>query len=352
MLTVISSTREHNISILMRSLHRAGSDVMKSATRLAILAILLSNTTVSVGRQAPIVQPNQTPPTTQKESYQSEFFRLAVNGAIFIYHSPSVVDPCAPLPPGTIVLLPLGTGFVAGIESTISTPKLWNGWKFLVTAKHVLANQSEVIVRVNSSDGSKFICKTLEIHFSGKDANVVFAPDGVDLVALWLPEIDGADPTVVPPKMLIDKSQMKEWNIGVGTQVATVGYLFGYSGQKANFPVTKFGHVAAMTDDAWFYNGATRLSEQGYVVDLSNAPGLSGAPVFAYGIEFETDPLRYRVLPPYLIGVVKDLLLAPVQGQMISQGVAVIEPAPNLKALMKQIAGQLKTGGRNVQDVN
>jgi hypothetical protein len=77
--------------------------------------------------------------------------------------------------------------------------------------------------------------------------------------------------------------------------------LLGYSGQKANFPVAKFGHISLITDEAWYFNPESKLLEQGYVLDLSNAPGLSGAPVFAHGMEFEASPFRFRELPPYVV---------------------------------------------------
>ncbi len=93
--------------------------------------------------------------------------------------------------------------------------------------------------------------------------------------------------------------------------------------------------------------------EQGYVLDLSNAPGLSGAPVLTHGIEFRSDPFQYRELPPYLVGVVKGLMLVPIGGgQVISQGIAVIEPGANLKALVVHIAAVLKTSGDDVEDIN
>jgi hypothetical protein len=324
---------------------------MAAATRLIVLMILLS-TSDAIRAQAPTAQPSSSQQADSNETSQARFSRLAINGAVFIYRT--APDPCAPMPPPT-VLLPLGSGFVVGIASTDATPQQWNGWKFLVTAKHVLANQNSVIVRVNAVKGPMFICKTLDLHSSGAETNEVLGPDGVDLVALALPNIDGADPTVVPIELLLDESQMKTLNIGPGTQVVTVGYLFGYSGEKANFPVIKFGHVSAVSDESWFYDASTGLSEQGYVVDLPNAPGLSGAPVFSYGVDFDmTAGFRYRELPPYVVGVVKDLLLAPVGQQqiMISQGVAVIEPGPNLKVLMKKVSDELKAGGGKVKDVH
>jgi len=312
-----------------------------------LVPFLLACAAAGVCEQQPTAQ--QQPP--QKDSsHESEFFQEATNGAIFIY-SP-LVNPCAPVPKGKI-LLPLGSAFVTGVEKRgASTPQLWSGWKFLVTAKHVLLNQSEIIVRVNAESASKFVCKTIHLETEGQARNVFLAPEGVDLEAVAIPNIPGADPTVVTPSLLVDEAKMKESNIGVGTQVLTIGYLFGYSGEQANFPVAKFGHISIVTDELWYFNPESKLMERGYVLDLSNAPGLSGAPVYTHGVEIETDPLRYRRLPPYLVGVVKGLMLVPVNGQMISQGVAIIEPGANLKVLMLQIAAMLKSNGADVVPIN
>jgi hypothetical protein len=317
-------------------------------TRQTLLCILLACASIRA-QQAP---PTQQPPQNQPPTRQSDFFQKATNGAIFIYRSKPAPDPCAPLPAGEI-LLPLGSGFLTGVEKAgVSTPQLWNGWKFLVTAKHVVAEQKEIVVRVNAQSESKFICKTIELATQGQFQNVVMAPAGVDLEAVVMPEISGADPTLIPASLLTDEAKMKEANLGVGTQVLTIGYLYGYSGQQANFPVAKFGHISITTEESWYLNPESKLMEQGYVLDLSNAPGLSGAPVFAYGVEFETNPFRYRELPPLLVGVVKGLMLAPANGQMISQGIAVIEPGENLKGLMREIATQLRAGGADVIPIN
>jgi hypothetical protein len=314
----------------------------------ALLTLMLLGCMASSVRAQQAPAPQQ-PPQKESPSHQSDFFQKATNGAIFIY-GPQV-DPCAPLPKDK-TLLPLGSGFVTGIDKKgASTPELWNGWKFLVTAKHVLANQSKIIIRVNAKSASKFVCKTIELQTQGQTRNTFLAPAGVDLEAVAMPDIPGADPTIITSTLLIDAAKMKEWSIGVGTQVLTIGYLFGYSGQQENFPVAKFGHISITTDESWFFNPDSKLIEQGYVLDLSNAPGLSGAPVYAYGVEIETNPFRYRELPPYLVGVVKGLMLVPANGQMISQGIAVVEPGDNLKALMGQIVTVLKASGADVEEI-
>jgi hypothetical protein len=78
------------------------------------------------------------------------------------------VDPCSPPPEGT-VLLPRGSGFVTGVEKKgASTPNTWHGWKFLVTAKHVLAGQNEIVIRVNTEGESKFACKKIKLEVQAR----------------------------------------------------------------------------------------------------------------------------------------------------------------------------------------
>ena len=142
---------------------------------------------------------------------------------------------------------------------------------------------------------------------------------------------------------------MKDEGIGVGTQIFTVGYVYGYSGVRANYPVTKFGEISLLTDEKWFTNPESHMNEQGYVVQLPNAPGLSGAPVVTHGVEFDVAPFRFRQLSPFIVGVIKALLLAPGnKNQLIPQGLTVVEPASNLRDLIRQIASQLKAAGGDV----
>ena len=286
----------------------------------------------------------QEAPKAQVSSQEADFLQRAAESSIFIY-APSV-DPCGPPPPLPRVIAPSGSGFVVGITNKkLSTATLWNGWRFLITAKHVLANQSQIIIRLNMQHALKSACFPLTLQTQGQGQNVFSADDGVDIVAIALPELSGTDPTVFGFSYLLDATKMKESEIGVGTQVFTVGYLLGYSGQKANFPVTKFGEISVITDEAWYLNPDSGLVEQGYIMELPNAPGLSGAPVLTHGTEFQTNPFRYRQLPPFVVEVVKGLMLAPVNGQLISQGVAVVEPSSNLKALLVKISAILKAGG-------
>ena len=101
-----------------------------------------------------------------------------------------------------------------------------------------------------------------------------------------------------------------------------------------------------MTNEKWFLSDRG-FYENGYVVELQGVPGLSGAPVMTYGQEIQFNPLRFRSLPPMLVGVVKDVLVFqdPGKKQFYSQGLTVIEPGYKLRALLAEIASIIKKQG-------
>ena len=265
---------------------------------------------------------------------KSSFFRRAANVSIFIYGPQAI--PCA-TQPARRNLPPLGSGFVVHLEiKTPASSPQQSGWNFLVTAKHLIANQPEFIVRVPSKTASHFVCHSLDLR------NAVFATSGVDLVALSLPEIPGADLTVIPSSLLIDAKGMIEQTIGIGTDVLTVGYLLDFEGQMPNTPTAKFARISLLTEKWWYHNPQSHRFERGYALDLSSALELSGAPVFASGLEVATYPFTYRELQPFVLGVVKGLILTPVKDQFLWARGAVIEPGENLKTLIQQIAKTLQ----------
>lgn len=299
------------------------------------------------GLLVPLVSALSQAPTPQNSiDREAEYLQKAAQSSIFIYES--TTRPCDPARPSE-TLLPLGSGFVLGLTKKGSVEDKWLGWKFLITAQHVIRDRRAVILRLNQSDQSAATCFTLVLTRTGEAQNVFGASPGVDLLAITLPDIPGTDPVVFDYSMLLDEPTMKKWDIRVGTNVFTVGYLFGYSGERSNFPVTKFGHISILTEERWFLSPESGRYEQAYLVELQGTPGLSGAPVLTYGFELREKPFQFRQLAPYVVGVVKGGLLAPARGQMIPQGMTAVEPADRLKDLMKELAARLRAGGAEVQ---
>jgi hypothetical protein len=301
----------------------------------------------------------QQPVATQPEVEQKpaaaptvDYLQSAAQSSIFIYEGNT--QPCDLQAQGPQQPAPLGSGFVVGISDASAKPEKWSGWRFLITARHVVkATNGAVVLRLNqSSEGEPAKCLPIVLKYGGEGQNVFVLRDeeGADVAAVFLTDVPGTSPTIFGASMLLDSEGMKKNEVKVGTNVFTVGYFYGYAGVKQNYPITKFGKISILTSEKWFYNPAWQRKEEAYVMDLQNTPGLSGAPVMTYGVEFHLKPMfEYRELPPYVVGIVKGLELAPVPTQAgtfaISQGITAVEPAYHIRMLLDLIVRQIKEGG-------
>lgn len=224
-------------------------------------------------------------------------------------------------------------------------------YKFLITAQHVIGNQNSILIRLNRTDKPEFACYPVNLTRTGKDQNVFTSKEPrVDLIAINIPDFPNTNPTVFDYPLILDEELMKALEVQEGTDIFTVGYLFGYSGNKQNYPVAKFGKIAMLTSEVWYHSQPPRnMDEEAYLIELQNVPGLSGAPVMLQSPQFRIDKegkFEYRRVEPRIVGVIKGLLKSPIGG---TQGVAAIEPAYHLRELLKKIADTLKAGGIDVQ---
>jgi hypothetical protein len=282
---------------------------------------------------------------------EGSYVREALQGAIFIYDPSS--KPCDPPPPNAIPR-PLGSGFIVGLAIKGVKPPAPGRlpmYKFLITAQHVIGNQDSILVRLNKRDRPEFACHRVNLIRTGKDQNVFTTKrPQIDLIAISIPDFPNTDPTVFDYSLILDEELMKEQEVREGTDVFTVGYLFGYSGNKQNYPVAKFGKVAMLTNEVWYRSQPPRnMDEEAYLIELQNVPGLSGAPVMLQSPQFRIDKegkFQYRRITPLIVGVIKGLLRSPIGG---TQGVAAIEPAYHLRELLKRIADELKASGVEVE---
>lgn len=71
------------------------------------------------------------------------------------------------------------------------------------------------------------------------------------MALISVPDLPDTNPTVFDYGLICDDAMYQSIEIREGTDVYTVGYLWGYSDHKQNFPVTKFGKVALITNENW-----------------------------------------------------------------------------------------------------
>jgi hypothetical protein len=282
---------------------------------------------------------------------EGNLMREAIEGAVYIY-APSTT-PCAsvasPVPPRK-ALRPIGSGFIVVLKPERGAAPVngrAQGYPFLITAQHVIGNRDSIIIRMNRSDKPEFACFPYTLVTEGKDQNVFPSQrTEVDLIAIRLPDFPDTAFAVFDYSMIMDEDIMKKEGVSEGTDIFTVGYLFGYSGNRQNFSVVRFGKAALLSNEAWYQSDSPRnMREQAYLVELQSEHGLSGTPVMLQSPQLRLDKdgiYRHQRVKPYVIGVLKGGLRSWVGGD---QGIAAIEPAHHLRELLKKIADQLTASG-------
>jgi len=282
---------------------------------------------------------------------ERSFVREAIEGAVYIY-APSAT-PCAPVVspvPPRKALRPIGSGFIVVLKperKAASASGGIQGYPFLITAHHVIGSRDSIIVRMNRSDRPEFACFPVKLIPGGKSQNVFASHRAeVDLIAIRLPDLPNTDFAAFDYSMILDEDLMKKEGVSEGTDIFTVGYLFGYSGNSRNFSVVRYGKVALLSNEAWYQSDSPRnMHEQAYLAELQSEHGLSGTPVMLQSPQLRLDKdgiYRYQHVKPYVIGVLKGGLRSWVGGD---QGIAAIEPACHLRELLKKIADQLTASG-------
>lgn len=163
---------------------------------------------------------------------------------------------------------------------------------YLVTAQHVAhgVGNDPYEIRFNRIDGEAVtitVDPTEDTQgwfpwFTHEDATVDLAimPFNIDLKA---PRFDYL---YITSDMALTDEWTRREDMGVGMFCYAVGLFRLVQGRKRNLPVVHTGHVALMpsaderipTED-WRQRGET-IEVEGYLVEITNLEGLSGAPVF------------------------------------------------------------------------
>lgn len=185
-----------------------------------------------------------------------------------------------------------GTGFILLHDRMI----------YLVTAGHVaegLANDP-FSIRVNRPGGSHGIFPVdLETLDEPRCRWFEHPETSVDLAVLPFPvdmPSQGIEAVALKSSAVVEQKNPME-DAGCGDMCHVIGLFSMRSGIQRNTAVVHTGHIAALSDSkelipSSFRPGHTTMVE-GHLVEVSNLPGLSGAPVFVRGgfeLSLPTDP--------------------------------------------------------------
>lgn len=254
-------------------------------------------------------------------------------------------------------LIPNGTGFFVMVKDEEDPNR---GYGYLVTAKHVLEDESKkllpaVSIRLNRKDGGSDLIK---VTLEGPNALHLHPDPDVDLAVIPLfPSQETYDFKMIPEDLLTTAERFKEANIREGDEVFFTGLFGHFFGANRNYPVVRFGRVALLTDEKipWKQGSDEKVKMLDlYLIEAQSFGGNSGSPVF-FSLGATREPgglnLSYKLL---LAGVMqgtfldaREIVVAETRKVPFSLGnigIAAVVPAYKLHELL--FSDHLRTARR------
>lgn len=164
-----------------------------------------------------------------------------------------------------------GTGFV--LARQYEAPAINDsGVLYLVSNKHVVHSHGCSVARLNKKDGGVDIIELEPHHWIAHPTRDLAAS-----MAFINPAVHQC--TWVIYDNLIDRTELKSREIGLGDDVFMVGRFIGHDGKKRNQASVRFGNISMPVGE--ILNPETG-PEESFAVEMRSKPGYSGSPVFVY----------------------------------------------------------------------
>lgn len=199
----------------------------------------------------------------------------------------------------------LGTGFLVKLDLGFNDnkgEKIYHG--FLVTNKHVLSGQKEIILRFNNLNSS-YIAVPIKLEgthgshwLDHPEKEIDISVVNINLNALIDREIDFA---CFNRDDFLVKEDLIRLGVTNGDEIFVLGFPMGIVGTGKNYPIVRSGIIARIDEE-------TLNIEKQFYIDCSIYGGNSGGPVILKPsmISIEgTDPINKA----YVLGIVKSVRL-------------------------------------------
>ena len=216
----------------------------------------------------------------------------------------TVVALGVPGPDGTVKFT--ATGFLIGHPVGNNNRGKQEYWVFLVTNRHVVANKTQFMIRLNAPMGASPETYPLPVGRSPEAGHWTFHPDpSVDVAVLVIDAIGGPLKEISLSFVQEDVhatslEELKQSEFSEGNEVFVLGFPLGLAGQERNYVIVRQGMVARIRD--WYVGDANI-----FLIDSSIFPGNSGGPVIAKPVLWSSNN-RPRFTQPKLIGMVSAYL--------------------------------------------
>lgn len=180
-------------------------------------------------------------------------------------------------------LVPHGTAFFVSVPHPKEADR---AFIYLVTAKHVLQDSetksflSKISVRLNLEEGGTKLV-SIPLVEEGPAKNIFVHEDStVDLVVIpCLPNEKMFEFKHLPSDYIPGKADFDNLEIREGSEIFFTGLFAPHIGSKKNYPISRFGRVAMISDERINWGGVDTIM---FLTECPSFGGNSGSPVFFY----------------------------------------------------------------------
>lgn len=218
------------------------------------------------------------------------------------------------------------TGFLCGHPMGEKNKRNQGYWVFLVTNRHVIANKTEFMVRLNGPMNASPKTYTLPVGNSPGAMHWTLHPDpDVDVAVLLIDAIGeplkNVKSSFIFGDYVASLEKLRQGKFSEGNEVFVLGYPLGLAGNEQNYVIVRHGIVARIQD---WYDSSSKF----FLIDSSVFPGNSGGPVFAK-----------PTLHTYGEAITHAKLIGMVSSYLTYQEIAVSEQTGRRRMLFEENSG-------------
>jgi hypothetical protein len=173
-----------------------------------------------------------------------------------------------------------GSGFLIGVPFQQKINGLQHSHVYAVTNSHVIRKGSPVI-RMNRREGGLDAIPL-------EPSQWIHHPYGDDIAVCPIQITDSDRAAFTLKDALLTREALQEFDIGIGSDVVTIGRFISHEGKQQNLPVVRFGNIAMMPLEP-ILNDFTQLRQESFLIECHSTGGYSGSVVFASNRAFDND---------------------------------------------------------------
>ncbi len=245
---------------------------------------------------------------------------------------------------------PIGTAFIIGYP----IPNISNRVvPLIVTAKHVIGNQTEVIGRFSTKSGGETTEVRYDLDYLRKEGDLWEHLDaGVDLLVFRTPHFEKVSYQPFPIQLIASKENYIEEDIKPTDRIIFPCLLVNFMGLTRNYPVIRDGSIALVPDERIpleyeIGDKHVNTKQRVILIDATSIPGASGSPVFLWpGPRLKQGTFTIGGTQPLLLGIMHGFYPAAreITGIQVSRvlpvfeensGIAIIFPSWRLLEILE-----------------